>query len=492
MRIDRFLAVAAIVGFALSTTPLDVAVAQAAVTNKPVDAPRAGDKSLETIVRTDDRYSHDGLFQPVRGWAYWNYLEKPLLEQNPNLWPDTEPSYYIARLAIPTGATLTLHFQYPRARYFGVSLYKLVKNSYVPIDDLDGPKLKPDSGSVNPYVVGANRLATNRSFTLDIVGRDAPKGSGNSRTLYAGSGGGIINLVSRVYVSDACCDGLGWGPALAASAGNGPTYEGRLANGKRLPAAQVVAQWAKPENKLSPAPMTADQWYAMVDKTGQPATAPAKPDSVWEKFWNIKYSVVGEFAPAIRATTQYGGVANAGANPATTYLEIFLSRKFGALYVFRAKMPQFPDTYNNLAVEPATPQAQYWSVVTAASIVSGEDWDGLFDMQVPAGKDGYYTIVVSKPEDRPSNATPENGITWLNWGPGEGLTDPRNRTDWSMLIMRFIQTDPNWSNDPGKITKPGMEASVLGPYYPRGYYTDKATFEAQGPKPYSSLQGASR
>jgi hypothetical protein len=30
---------------------------------------------------------------------------------------------------------------------------------------------------------------------------------------------------------------------------------------------------------------------------------------------------------------------------------------------------------------------------------------------------------------------------------------------------------------PDKVTKPGMEEAVMGPYYPRGDYTDKATFE---------------
>jgi hypothetical protein len=27
-----------------------------------------------------------------------------------------------------------------------------------------------------------------------------------------------------------------------------------------------------------------------------------------------------------------------------------------------------------------------------------------------------------------------------------------------------------------------MEEAVMGPYYPRGYYTTKAQFEAEGPK----------
>jgi hypothetical protein len=106
----------------------------------------------------------------------------------------------------------------------------------------------------------------------------------------------------------------------------------------------------------------------------------------------------------------------------------------------------------------------------------------LFDMQAPLDKDGNYTIVVSRPEDRPKNATAEHGVAWFDCGPGEGLGDRRNRKDWGMLLVRMMSADPNWGNSPTKITKPGEEAAVLGPYYPRGEYTTREEFEAKGPQ----------
>jgi len=103
-------------------------------------------------------------------------------------------------------------------------------------------------------------------------------------------------------------------------------------------------------------------------------------------------------------------------------------------------------------------------------------------MQVPIDAVGNYTIVVSRREDRPKNATLENGVAWLEWSPrGEGLDDPRNRADFGMLMMRIMANNPNWAQSPKKLTKPGTEEAVMGPYYPRGEYTDKATFEAKGP-----------
>ncbi len=103
-------------------------------------------------------------------------------------------------------------------------------------------------------------------------------------------------------------------------------------------------------------------------------------------------------------------------------------------------------------------------------------------MQVPLDADRNYTIVYSRKEDRPGNATVENGVAWIEWSPrGEGIDDPQNRSDFGMLMLRIMANNPTWTQAPDRITTPGTEAAVMGPYYPRGYYTDKASFEAQGP-----------
>ena len=153
----------------------------------------------------------------------------------------------------------------------------------------------------------------------------------------------------------------------------------------------------------------------------------------------------------------------------------------------RGKMPTFPNTYagaggKGLEVMPAA-QTQYWSLVSCEAMPSGQIVDALTDMQVPLDKDGNYTIVYSRKEDRPKNATPENGVAWIEWSPrGEGIDGPKNRPDFGMLMLRIIANDPAWKQSPNYVTKPGMEEAVMGPYYPRGYYTTKAEFEAKGPK----------
>jgi hypothetical protein len=151
----------------------------------------------------------------------------------------------------------------------------------------------------------------------------------------------------------------------------------------------------------------------------------------------------------------------------------------------QGKMPTFPDTYagqdgRGAATMPAA-QTQYWSLVSCESVPSGQVVDGLTDFQIPLDGDRNYTIVVSRPEDRPKNATIENGVAWIKWSPrGEGLDDPRNRADFGMLLLRIMGNNPSWKERPDNIAKPRTGDAVMGPYFPQGYYTTKDEFEAKG------------
>ncbi len=472
--------------------PPVIPTANAAVPPDDEVGARSGDKSLETVVRTDERYGDDGLFHGPRGWVYWNDLADPRPIQNPNLWPDMQSTYFIGRLQMPAGSTLTLQGQYPQARYFQLALYKADQGTFVSIGEaLSGREITPDAGSSNPFVVGADRLVEQRRFTIDIAARNVPDDASQreTNTLYVGDDGGVIQAVMRIYLSDQGRDGAGWGSAAAPTAEAGfPTYTATLADGTQLSADEVVQQLSRPIESTSQ-PLTADQWVALVnnpdnDPSLDPATAPARAQPQWEKYWGIPYSILGAFkTPEAREQISFGGAIDGGGDPTTQYFLTHLSRRFGTVYVMRGKMPTFPNTYvgadgNGLEVMPDA-QVQYWSLVSCEAAPSGQIVDGLTDMQVPLDEDRNYTIVYSRREDRPRNATRENGVAWIEWSPrGEGLVDPRNREDFGMLMLRIMATNPTWTERPDNVTRPGMESAVMGPYLPRGEYTDKATFEA--------------
>lgn len=338
----------------------------------------------------------------------------------------------------------------------------------------------------------AAELPTERAFVLQLSRETGPTlepFTGRVEHLATGCRLRFENFAAfrAAYVSDKGYDGAGWGPADTPSR-EGPalTYEANLADGTKLSGQEVVKRFGKP---MRSAPsFSVDEWYKLVDNKDDnpcmtPATAPACPNSQFELFRDMTYTVAGAFMkPQERAKITLATEMEGGGDPTTAYMINYISRTIGPVYVFRAKLPTFPNTWANTKTMPDG-QVKYWSVATVASAPSGGLWDGVFDMQVSVDKHGYYTIVVSRPEDRPKNATSENGVTWIDWGPGEGLDDPRNRKDWGMLLMRYLAPHKDWQHNPLKATKPGMEAAVMGPYYPRGYYTTKSKFEAKGPRP---------
>jgi hypothetical protein len=452
---------------------------------------RIGDVSAAATARTDERYNTGSLFSGPRGWAYWNYLLDPQGYQNPNLWPDKRPTYLFGEMNIPAGAELTVNGWFPHVRFFNFSIYLYERNTFVNASggSIDGYDIEPDPGSTNPYRVGADRNAKQRNFTIRIIAKDAPANLADraKNTVYLGNANQTIFGGFRMYVSDKGYDGTGWGPGDRPShEAPGLTYTATLADGSKLSQAEATKRFGKIMGDAPP-PVNATEWYKLVNNPANnpamtPATAPATKDGQFFLFTGMKDILLGAFMPpAERAKIPKPKEVGSGANASTAYLVNFTSRQYGPIYVFRAKLPTFPDTWANASTMPDG-EVQYWSVATMATFINGSLWDGVFDMQVPVDKDGYYTIVVSLPEDRPKNATAENGIAWINWGPGEGIGDPRNRKDWGALLMRFMVPHKDWPHSPLKAKTPEELATVMGPYYPRGYYTTKEKFETEGPR----------
>ncbi len=174
-----------------------------------------------------------------------------------------------------------------------------------------------------------------------------------------------------------------------------------------------------------------------------------------------------------------GGFAS---NPDTRYILLSYSFGFGEVFVVQGRMPTHQKTRNGDIYLPEDPDVQYFSISTAASPPSGEGWDTAYDEQIPINKYGDYTIVVSWPWNRPSNAILENNVVWLSSGDGEGhYIGARN---WlGLLYMRYQNSNPNWKYSPVNIPLPTIQdpisqaPNIMGPYCPVGKYMSKAEFE---------------
>ncbi len=218
--------------------------------------------------------------------------------------------------------------------------------------------------------------------------------------------------------------------------------------------------------------------------SADPANAPAQRHPAWERFWNASYSVAGAFIadPAQRAAqyppTDQGGFQS---NPDTRYLIAPVSLKYGPVVTVSGKLPTFPVTLPAARTwQPSSYQVRYWSLCTGSSPVSGLGYDCVYDQQVPLRGDRRYTLVISRPGDRPKNATAACGYRWLTFGKGENYPDPAARDYIDTLYMRFMAPSPSFAQAPQRMTAPGTEAAVMGPYLPRSQYTTTAAFEKRG------------
>jgi hypothetical protein len=458
---------------------------------------RLGNKSFENVVRTDERYGHDPVWLGPRGRDYGAMLEHPKPYQIANLYPDQNSSYWLASIKMPPGTTLIVRGRFPYARYFQFALYRPdpAMGSYTATGEWAvDHEILPDEGSVNPYVPGNPRLGDERDYTLRIVAEEIParKEDRKPNTLYAGREGDF-QMVYRVYLPDVGRDGSG-------DVGL-PKYEAELPHEHKLrdllkkhklTAEEVQEHLNKPLTEGVPSGMTTEDWLKLVnapdnDPALKPESTPARNPPEVERYFNNQFNLIGVFKPKeVRLKMPHAIATGFGGDPLTLFMMAFVSRAFGPVLVIRGKMPEFPDTFlgKGKGLETMTDwECRYWSVIQSEAPPSGMGTDALTDLQVPLDKDRNYTIVVSREEDRPANATEENGVAWMDWGTrGEGLKDPANRADFGLLVFRYMYNNPKWKNSPDNVIEPGSEPEVMGPYYPRGEYMTKTDFEAKGTK----------
>src|SRR5690349_16357985 len=83
-----------------------------------IDAGRYGDRPIEIVRLTNARYGDHCFWAGPRGWEYAMLpRDEVRAVQIPNLYPDVQATYFVARFRLPAGARLRLHGQFPHARY---------------------------------------------------------------------------------------------------------------------------------------------------------------------------------------------------------------------------------------------------------------------------------------------------------------------------------------------------------------------------------------
>jgi hypothetical protein len=365
---------------------------------------------------------------------------------------DTNAVYWGGTYAALAGTRIRIEGQYPRSRYMSWNVYDSAAR---PIDALSDYELAPDPGSSNPFLPGADRTVTERSYTAFVVVGPRPAQPAPN-TLYTGDSRGGTFLY-RVYVPDAGSDQKGGVPLPRV------TLEWTGGSGTALSAdecRELQAPYAQPLNDLiAGAP-------ALPDPTDDGQGYPGRNPPNWRLFENFCSSAVdimldnetGEpFQPG--AEERCGDGPGFFSNRDIAYVFAPTSRGFGELLVLRGRAPTFADTRPGPAVMPSGQQLRYWSFCQYEPATQ-RVIDCRSDDRVVVGRDGRYTIVVSTTEQRPASARPECGVTWLPWGP----------TTQGLLIYRHMLADPSFAQSIQNVPQPGSELDAMGDYYPSGEY----------------------
>jgi hypothetical protein len=372
-------------------------------------------------------------------------------------YPDLEASYFVMPYMLDAGQSLIVEGAYPFARFSSLTTYFGATAGGQGLEVLAwlrDSEIMPDAGSVNPAIdPNAPDDPERRQWTVRVSGT-APAGDATP-TAVTDAGENVIPahleggygtrgwLILRVYVPADPADSTG---------------------GVGLPALFLEDETEERRELAACTPEEEQKWTAVIWQSAQAVVAeaprlPLPPDPDAAPGW-VSSKVPG-LAP----------------NPDNRYLLAPVVWESGRIVVIRGQAPTFPDT--RAGESPTTPtQLRYWSFCTGSNTITPPDayptTACLSDFEIPVDDDDFYAIVVSQPEDRPANATVENGVAWIQ-GADPSLPDlviMRHLLPSAEFIDRSVWAVPELT--------PGVAAEIMGSYYPQITYCDTATFEEGG------------
>jgi hypothetical protein len=445
---------------------------------------------------------------------------------------ETHVTYLRTVFVAPFGSDLLVEGDFPHARFMDFQIqqpfdpyhpvtHNLGQNE-VPLVDVD---IDPDPGHTNPFRTGADRTGELRHYhvTFDLEmgnasdlnpqAMQAPefRAPGNRRTggpmAASGPTGQGVPIPSILWLRYYAPD-LGTGPLAGVAL---PKVLLRLKSGEtfwiqadmtemvRRGACPIPGEESRPVDP--PAIIGPDLgWFKVLDCYTMYAEGRGIQQA--EPWGKRPIDQVRQEIRATRACFYNRGPEQTppgNLTPGTTLVPYinYLTRPTtigrGKVLVFTGRLPTTPQTRGG---EPTMEAAElrYWSLCHAGHGPDGRYRGAIYgcvmDDQVALDRNRDYVILVSRPEDRPSNARPECGVTWQARGPEE----PQE------ILIRWLSVYPDhasnpyvptdelvpwstgsWSEDtynPDLVGK--NRPGVMGPYHPVLHYMSRQEFEALG------------
>jgi hypothetical protein len=366
------------------------------------------------------------------------------------LYGELDAHYWQSFERIPSGGYIEYHGQFPHARFMSFTNYG---GGVRAVGGLYDAEIVPDPGSHNPFVVGANRRAEPRWFTVRFVdGQAPPKAERPANTFYRVNEDGsnqsnrlAPTVTLRVYTPDRGTGVTGGVPL--------PTITVVDADGNRttLPACPDGGLPDLGTDETLAGSGTGDAL------PGTPPAGEAEPP-IWRKFTGYGSTATDGSSPL--------GSGGFGDNHEQAYIHTTFEKTRGEVLVFRGKAPTFVPTWDDVPVM-GEGQLRFWTMCTYAATTGG--YGCARDETVPIDGKGYYTYVISTAASRPENAVERCGIAWLPAGP----------TTEARVILRHLLPAPDFAEAIQNVEF-GREVEMMGDYYPHGTYMSALDFERTG------------
>jgi hypothetical protein len=339
-------------------------------------------------------------------------------------------------IQVPDAGRVVFRGEYPYSRYFAFHPSDFDTNNLPTLVDVD---LDPDPGSVNPFreAVPAGK---GRRFTAQLVftpESDTPE----RNTTYVGTrkNGGANPAVFNIYrTTDSVLGALP------------PNNTGVL-----LPSVTVYDAGGNetlhhpecepyPEGKAPPTDTTHFAPLPIPDARALhwPGRFEAKAN------WGLPYDIL--------------------ASDDILYLVTPYTERLGEVHVTRARAFRTPHTPDDPVYAPGNDIRGF--TVTTYNFWAGICNDARVDHALALDEEGCFTLVVSTAENRPSNATAEHGVSWLDWGP---------YLDGQLTFRFLLRRDPMLQQLQSAIAT-GEAAPGIEPYVPRAGHCSRAAFESGG------------
>ena len=393
-------------------------------------------------------------------------------------YPDANVFYWGSVFTIPDGARLRLEGRYPASRYMSFVSYDANGR---PVESLPDFLIAPDAGA-NPFAEGAPRGARAQGYAIEVRNASpetvraigSREAAGETNVLHAPGYGERAqqSVLYRIYLPD---DGR-------APAGGAPLPRPvlELASGETLrgPEACTALRTRQPVVLAADAASIPPARYReLITQPDRPDTWPAQTPAQWYIQLDRK-SLLGIYTGEIneKARRSEGGFYP---NPDNFYIRTIVNRKHGPIFLVRAKAPSTPQTVDGDPVMGGG-QLRYWSICSNQGFVNTRVNDCLFDEEIPVDPQGFFTVAVSRAEDRPRNARLECGIGWLPMAEdGDGMFDE----DATVVQIRHMLGADDFDNSIERVERQDALAETLGPYMPRTQYLQTNQVEAFFPCP---------